>query len=285
MRTAILICFIGQIALGQKFTFSSSKKVDISIKKVSELDLSHSKTKPIQKQKIALIIGNENYASTLNVPYSLNDAKAFEQYCTRLIGVAGNNLIYLKNSTSIEIQRAVKQVNELQKLSKDSTEVILYYSGHGLASYTGKLQLIPVDVSPIDLIGSIDLFEVCNQLNLNRTKQITVFIDACFSGQSRTQNIITSRGITVVPKYNNLPKNCVVLSASSLNQKAYSYSDKKHGAFTYFLLKELKSKQGKTTIKSLYSNTEKNLSSWSVKNGQIQKSKLTSQKGLERLKL
>ena len=285
MRTAILICFIGQIALGQKFTFSSSKKVDISIKKVSELDLSHSKTKPIQKQKIALIIGNENYASTLNVPYSLNDAKAFEQYCTRLIGVAGNNLIYLKNSTSIEIQRAVKQVNELQKLSKDSTEVILYYSGHGLASYTGKLQLIPVDVSPIDLIGSIDLFEVCNQLNLNRTKQITVFIDACFSGQSRTQNIITSRGITVVPKYNNLPKNCVVLSASSLNQKAYSYSDKKHGAFTYFLLKDLKSKQGKTTIKSLYSNTEKNLSSWSVKNGQIQKSKLTSQKGLERLKL
>lgn len=285
MRTAILICFIGQIALGQKFTFSSSKKVDISIKKVSELDLSHSKTKPIQKQKIALIIGNENYASTLNVPYSLNDAKAFEQYCTRLIGVARNNLIYLKNSTSIEIQRAVKQVNELQKLSKDSTEVILYYSGHGLASYTGKLQLIPVDVSPIDLIGSIDLFEVCNQLNLNRTKQITVFIDACFSGQSRTQNIITSRGITVVPKYNNLPKNCVVLSASSLNQKAYSYSDKKHGAFTYFLLKELKSKQGKTTIKSLYSNTEKNLSSWSVKNGQIQKSKLTSQKGLERLKL
>ena len=285
MRTAILICFIGQIALGQKFTFSSSKKVDISIKKVSELDLSHSKTKPIQKQKIALIIGNENYASTLNVPYSLNDAKAFEQYCTRLIGVAGNNLIYLKNSTSIEIQRAVKQVNELQKLSKDSTEVILYYSGHGLASYTGKLQLIPVDVSPIDLIGSIDLFEVCNQLNLNRTKQITVFIDACFSGQSRTQNIITSRGITVVPKYNNLPKNCVVLSASSLNQKAYSYSDKKHGAFTYFLLKDLKSKQGKTTIKSLYSNTEKNLSSWSVKNGQIQKSRLTSQKGLERLKL
>ena len=285
MKTAILICFIGQIAFGQNFTFSSSKKVDISIKKVSELDLSHSRTKPIQKQKIALIIGNENYASTLNVPYSLNDAKAFEQYCTRLIGVAGNNLIYLKNATSIEIQRAVKQVNELQKLSKDSTEVILYYSGHGLASYTGKLQLLPVDVSPIDLIGSIDLFNMCNQLNLTRTKQISVFIDACFSGESRTQNIIASRGITVVPKYTTLPENCVVISASSLNQKAYPYSIKKHGAFTYFLLKELKLKQGRATIKSLHQSIEKNLSNWSVKNGQIQKSKLMSQRGAGRWRI
>lgn len=279
MKTAVLICFIGQIAFGQNFTFSSSKKVDISIKKVSELDLSPSKLKPIQKQKIALIIGNENYASTLNVPYSLNDATVFKQYCTKLLGVGENNLIYLKNATSIEIQRAVKQVNELQKLSKDSTEVILYYSGHGLASYTGKLQLLPVDVSPIDLIGSIDLFNVCNQLNLTRTKQISVFIDACFSGESRTENIIASRGITVVPKYSNLPENCIVISASSLNQKAYPYSNKKHGAFTYFLLKELKLKQGRSTIKSLHQSIEKNLSNWSVKNGQIQKSKLMSPRG------
>ena len=279
MKTAVLICFIGQIAFGQNFTFSSSKKVDISIKKVSELDLSYSKLKPIQKQKIALIIGNENYASTLNVPYSINDAKVFKQYCTKLLGVGENNLIYLKNATSIEIQRAVKQVNELQKLLKDSTEVILYYSGHGLASHTGKLQLLPVDVSPIDLIGSIDLFNTCNQLNLNRTKQISVFIDACFSGESRTENIIASRGITVLPKYSNLPENCVVLSASSLNQKAYPYSNKKHGAFTYFLLKELKLKQGRATIKSLHQSIEKKLSNWSVKNGQIQKSKLMSQRG------
>ena len=279
MKTAVLICFIGQIAFGQNFTFSSSKKVDISIKKVSELDLSYSKLKPIQKQKIALIIGNENYASTLNVPYSINDAKVFKQYCTKLLGVGENNLIYLKNATSIEIQRAVKQVNELQKLLKDSTEVILYYSGHGLASHTGKLQLLPVDVSPIDLIGSIDLFNTCNQLNLNRTKQISVFIDACFSGESRTENIIASRGITVLPKYSNLPENCVVLSASSLNQKAYPYSIKKHGAFTYFLLKELKLKQGRATIKSLHQSIEKKLSNWSVKNGQIQKSKLMSQRG------
>ena len=285
MRTAILICLVSQIALGQKFTFSPSKKVDISIKKVSEMDLSQSKSKPIKQQKITLIIGNENYASTLNVPYALNDTKAFKQYSTKFLGVAENNLIYLKNATSIEIQRAVKQVNELQKLLKDSSEVIVYYSGHGLASYAGKLQLVPVDVSPIDLIGSIDLFNMCNQLNLTRTKQISVFIDACFSGESRTENIIASRGITVVAKYSSLPNNCIVLSAASLNQKAYPYTSKKHGAFTYFLLKELKSSQGEITMKYLHKNIERNLSNWSVKNGQMQTSKIMSRKGLERVKI
>ena len=285
MRIAILICFIGQISFGQKFTFSPSKKVEISGVEMSELDISQSKSKPIQLQKIALIIGNENYTSTLHVPYTLNDSKTFKQYCTKLLGVAENNLIYLANATSIEIQRAIKQVNDLQKLCKDSSEVIVYYSGHGLASYAGKLQLIPVDVSPIDLIGSIDLFNTCNQLNKNRTKQISVFIDACFSGESRTKNLIASRGITVIPKYSSLPNNCIVISASSLDQKAYPFTSKKHGAFTYFLLKELKSSQGETTMKSLHKSIEKNLSNWSVKNGQIQKSKIMYRKGLQRFKI
>ena len=63
--------------------------------------------------------------------------------------------------------------------------------------------------------------------------------------------LLASRGIKVTPQKDNLSGNIVVFSATTADQVALPYSDKKHGMFTYFLLKKLQETVGNVTLQEL----------------------------------
>ena len=267
MKQHILLILLAIIVntLHAQYSFSAFEYVKIEKTQEDPLSLDALKPSKMQPHKLALIIGNENYRNTFSVPYAKRDAAAFNAYAKHLLGIDSSNIVYIENGSSLEIEKGIQQIVALQQLIKDSTEIIFYYAGHGMPQNEGQVILLPVDVHPIDLIGGIELTKAANELKTSKTKQVTILLDACFTGKSRTKNLMASRGIIVVPKYNNLPENTFVLSASSDDQKAHPMDQYQHGAFTYYLLLTLKEENGLITLEALSQKVTKKVEKWSIK--------------------
>ena len=209
-------------------------------------------TKIKQINTYALIIGNEDYQSKQkglsleqNVDFAINDATIFSLYCEKTLGVPKNHIKLLKNATSAEISRGLAWITHLSELDKGNANIIFYYSGHGLPhEKTKESYLIPVDVSGSDIEYGIKIADVYKNLTKYPAKQITVFLDACFSGGARNQGLIAMKGIKVRPNKNIISGNMVVFSSSTGHESSSIYKEKQHGFFTYYLLKKLKDTKG-----------------------------------------
>jgi hypothetical protein len=66
-------------------------------------------------------------------------------------------------------------------------------------------------------------------------------LDACFSGANRNSQMLLADARPVLLKVkSNIPPNVSVFSAASGMEFSSSWPQKKHGLFTYFLMKGLK---------------------------------------------
>ena len=63
--------------------------------------------------------------------------------------------------------------------------------------------------------------------------------------------IFSSRGVAIKPKLEMPSGNVVVFAASSGDQSAYPYYEKRHGLFTYYILKKLQDANGDITLGDL----------------------------------
>ena len=72
-------------------------------------------------------------------------------------------------------------------------------------------------------------------------KSVTVFLDACFTGQTRDSKMLIAdaRPIIITPNKDNLPSNVTVFSASTGSQISGAIKEKELGMFTIYLLKGL----------------------------------------------
>ena len=205
-----------------------------------------------QNSTYALIIGNEDYKSrqrTLsieqNANYSLNDAEVFRNYCQRTLGVPAKQIKILRNATAAEISQGLAWINNLAKIENGDAKLIFYYSGHGMANEETKSPvIIPVDVSANNLEYGIQLSDAFYLLTEHPARQVTVFLDACFSGGGRNQGLFPNKGIKVKANKNVILGNMVVFSSSSSEETSFIFEEAKHGYFTYFLLKKLKETKG-----------------------------------------
>lgn len=209
--------------------------------------------------RFALIIGNEDYSSfqkdlnsEVNVAYAINDASIFKEYTSKTLGVPEENITLLVNAKAMDMNRAIKKINLLSKNSGGKAEIIFYYAGHGFPDeQTKEPYLMPVDVSGSELDFAVKLSDLYKQLNEFPCQKVTVFLDACFSGGARNQGLLAARGVKIKPKEGELKGKMVVFSASSGDQSSLPYKEKKHGLFTYFLLKKFQESMGVLTYKTL----------------------------------
>lgn len=216
--------------------------------------------------RIALIIGNEDYSGTLNaeanVPFAHNDALVFKQYAVNIMGVdEEKNLFFLTDATAAKMRINIDLVTRLVEKMGSSTELVFYYAGHGYPDLTTKTPyLIPVDAGTGNLRDAVKLAEVYEKFGNSGAKRITVFLDACFSGGSRNQESSGARPIKIKPKVESITGNMVVFSASSGEQSSLPYNSEKHGLFTYFLLKKLQDTKGIVTYDELAEYLKHNIS-------------------------
>ncbi|MFO7862733.1 MAG: caspase family protein [Salinivirgaceae bacterium] len=211
------------------------------------------------KYTFALIIGNEDYAtkqgglrSEVNVDYARNDAHAFKLYAEKILGVTDSRMNFLTDATSGEMRQAIDKFLLLMEKTRGKGTFYFYYAGHGLPhEKTKEPYLIPADMNGKNLNGAIALNSFYEEMAKHKTKKTVVFIDACFSGGARNTPLVAARGVKIVPRKTKLKGSMVAFSASNEDQSSLPYHKKKHGIFTYFLLKKLKETQGKATLKEI----------------------------------
>lgn len=158
------------------------------------------------------------------------------------------------------MQRLIKYIQgstgfvTMQKLLM--VKPILLFITLDMAVQTKKTEnayLLPIDGSFKDYRTAISIDDIYKQLGEINTKQTTVFLDACFSGTSRDgKNMLAdTRGVVIKTKPAQPMGNTIVFSAAQGDETAHPYKKKKHGMFTYFLLKKIQETKGKVLLGEL----------------------------------
>lgn len=239
----------------------------------SDIDVNIPKTKDTYENVFALIIANEHYKNVDSVPFALKDGLSFRKYCTDVLGIPEGNIVCRYNATGNEMTDAVDRIKDFQQ-AYEGMKLIVFYSGHGLPdSRTNESYLLPTDASPRNISTGYKLSHFYEELTAYHPANVTVFLDACFSGTKKDGQIMDreSRGVIITPREETPVSNMVVFSACTGNETAYPYANQKHGLFTYFLLKKLQEDKGKTSYKHLAEYISRNVKQQSIRlNGKLQ---------------
>ena len=196
------------------------------------------------KNKVALIIGIEKYDQTPEASYANLDAQYFYEYAKKGFGISKSNIKLLVD----EDANLIKSLGTLNKwlpgkIKSGETELIIFFAGHGLASNDGKeLYLLPQDSDP-DLLArtALSRTELFKQIISLNPKNVTIFLDTCYSGVSRDEKTLlaSARPVRIVADKQDTPNNFTIFSASQLDQISSGLKEAKHGIFSYYLMKGL----------------------------------------------
>ena len=241
---------------------------DVEIKRaslVSVVDENIPETNTKNNNTFAVIIANENYQSVAPVPYALNDGKIFREYCLKTLGIPEKQIKYIPNATGNQIKA---QINWLQTLAEVFTDphIIFYYAGHGIPDESSRTAyLLPVDGIGTDVSTGYKLDDLYAVLGKMPAENVTVFMDACFSGSKREEGMLASaRGVAIKARSGMPQGNMVVFSAAQSDETAYPNNEEKHGMFTYFLLKKLQDTKGDVSLQELGEYITLNVSQQSI---------------------
>jgi hypothetical protein len=239
---------------------------------VEKLDASKIRGKDYPN-KVALIIGIENYSDSPKASYANLDAKYFYEYVKRSFGIRDQNIKLLidKDATQSNYYEALSLWLP-NKIKENVTELVIFYSGHGLATPDGKeLYLLAHDsktassLLPRTALLRSELFDEIKKLN---PKSVTLFFDTCFSGTSRENETLLASAKPVMilsTDETKIPENFTIFSSSLMNQISSGYEEANHGLFSYYLMKGLEGKADKNNDKKitngeLYSYLDENVS-------------------------
>ena len=232
----------------------------------SDVDLNIPTTKAKQEKTFAVIIANENYEEEVNVDYALNDGIAFSQYCTKALGIPESNVHVRRDATLNNILAEIDWMQNIARAYGEEAKFIFYYAGHGVPDESnGTAYLLPVDGKSSIVATGYSMGKLYEQLNALKAASVTVLMDACFSGAKRGEGMLASaRGVAIKAKAEAPKGNMLVITAAQGNETAYPYKEKKHGLFTYFLLKKLQESKGNITYGELFDYVKRNVAQKSI---------------------
>ncbi len=194
------------------------------------------------KNSLALIIGVSNYENTkAKALYADNDALVFKDYASEKLGIPENKIKILINDGADERDILLSVQEWLRRSTKpNKSDIFIFFAGHGLASDDGKnMYLLPHDGSPRLLNDTAILRDrLFSDLKATNPKSVTVFLDTCYSGLTRKEEmLIAGRPIVIKSKEQTIPDGFTVFSAASNEQISRPLEEAKHGMFSYFLMK------------------------------------------------
>jgi len=209
------------------------------------------------RDAVAIIIGIANYKSLPKAEFANDDARVFYDYAIRALGVKPENIKLLVDADAEDVEIIKTFKTWLPSRVKSTTDVYVYYSGHGLPTQDGQgLYLLPPRADR-DFISrtAIQFQEINSDLQAAKPKSVTIFMDACYSGQARSGEtlIANARPVTLKAEKKLFPDNFTVITASQADQISSSSPDLKHGIFSYYLMKGMEgdadsNKDGKITL-------------------------------------
>ena len=83
-------------------------------------------------------------------------------------------------------------LKRISDVYKGDCSIMVYYAGHGIPDEKTKgCSLLPVDGIPTDMTTTLSLSNVYKELANMQTQKTLVFLDACFSGTGRNDQMLS----------------------------------------------------------------------------------------------
>ena len=236
---------------GSKNKTTKIVKVIIDIEEETEVAKVYEQLKPVKKgiknnNRIAIIIGVESYENSNKALFASNDAKLFKYFANKALGISPTNIKLLidndaKRLDTIETLKAWLP----RKIEANKSELFVFFSGHGYPSKDGDLYLIPQNGDPRFLEDSaLSQKYIIDHIEKLKPKSVTMFFDACYSGQSKTGEFLVAglKPLKIITANEDIPSNFSIFSSSEYTQVSSTIKEAKHGIFSYYLMKGLEGK-------------------------------------------
>ena len=195
-----------------------------------------------KRDAVAIIIGIQDYKRVPKAEFANDDARVFYDYAVRGLGVRPENINMLIDAEAedVEIIRAFENWLPVH-VNKNQTDVYVFFSGHGLPSPDGRaLYLLPHGVDKQLLARTaVAQKELVAALQAAKPKSVTMFIDSCYSGQTRGGEVLLAgvRPLVLKADEQAFPASFTVISAAANDQLSSASPELKHGIFSYYLMK------------------------------------------------
>ncbi len=251
--------------------------------KYAELNPALIKAQP-GRDAVAIIIGIAEYKNLPKADFANEDARMFYDYAIRGLGVKAENIKLLVDGDAgqAEIYKAFK--TWLPSRVKSTTDVYVYYSGHGFpASDAQGLYLLP-QLADRDLIEetAISQNKINAAIQAAKPKSVTIFLDSCYSGMARTGETLIASARPIVMKANTqiFPSEFTVITASQSDQISSSSLDLKHGIFSYYLMRGMEgeadaNKDGKITTGEMHTYLSEHVARQASLSNRVQQPQLS----------
>lgn len=189
----------------------------------------------------ALIVGIEGYRSVPKADYGEGDASLVKSYLESL-GVPPGNVVLLtgEHASRSDVMKYLEEW--LPGVVKTDSRVYFYYSGHGAPDpASGAAYLVPWDGDPQFLKSTaLPLAKLYADLAALPDRESVVILDSCFSGAGGRSLLASgARPLVNVQEDSSAPAKTTIFAASGGNQIAGGFDLRRHGLFTYFLLRGL----------------------------------------------
>jgi len=240
------------------------------------------------KNRWGVVFGIENYRNVSSVSFARRDAEYMKEYFLKVLAIPAENLYFKTDdgASLSEFKTVFDPRGWLQKnASAKDSEIFIYFSGHGAPAADGKkAYLLPWDGNPNYAENSAyALDQLYANLGELKAKQVTLFLDSCFSGANRDNEIILAdaRPVFLSSALPAVAPNLAVFSAASGSQISSAYADNQHGLFSYYLMKGLRGEADangdkKITQQELNQYLQQNVSPMARRLGREQEPQLMS---------
>lgn len=225
---------------------------------------------PVGPKRWALVIGVDKYMDPQISPLkgSDNDARMIADALVRYAGFPQDQVILL--STAQPMERQPTRVNILRRLSNLSTAVpkdgllLISFAGHGMER-GGQAFLMPSDAQISDQISfleetAISINRVKERIKETGVGQVLVLLDACRNDPGGRADAPNPLSNAYTNAFNFDVRNREVQAfatvyATGIGQRAYEYTEKKQGYFSWAIVEGLKgaaaNEKGEITLASL----------------------------------
>ena len=210
---------------------------------------------PVSAKRWALVIGVDKYQDPQISPLkgSDNDARLIANALVRYAGFPQDQVILL--STDQPLERQPTRVNILRRLSNLSTAVpkdgllLVSFAGHGMER-GGQAFLLPADAQISDQISfleetAISMNRVKERIKETGVGQVLVLLDACRNDPGGRADAPNNLSNAYTNAFNFDTRNREVQAfatvyATGIGQRAYEYTEKKQGYFSWAVVEGLK---------------------------------------------
>lgn len=245
--------------------FGQTGRGDITVRRLGGV-----RELPAREKRYALIIGIDRYQDKQigALTGAANDARVLSDTLVRYAGFPADQVVLLSSDQPEE--RQPTRVNILQRLSNLAGSVpkdgllFMSFSGHGIAR-AGQAFLLPSDArisdDPMFLEDTAcSVTRIRDRIQATEIKQVIMLLDACRNspmGRSDEANPLTdafkngfnfylsNKGITAF----------AVLYATAVGERAYEYSEKRLGYFTWAVVEGIRGNaandKGQVTLSTL----------------------------------